>query len=371
MGVSPSLIEQYAVGQYQEVRTPLHVHCSTSLPRPHPVPAPLQCPDPSPAESAAAPESFLLDLERCLSFLLGLHAGNLTLSLPVTEKEAACEQWLRNGILTGGLEREAYLPDPGSDRGEKEQKLDEAGLLAKFAACPVTEKSEKSPEPPPSDYMKQVSHESSLGLRARDFIRKLVNNDQSDAIVQSFFAAVHHHCHAHMWVTGTEGKPNHPVEDFARHYMACLLKHGDLIQVAMDIENRAVVDREQEGAGPTSTQGRLPSPLVDMCKIVHDGKLRLMKVSGCYSAWGVRLALGALLRLVSCAAALLCRVRSSTSLLVHTTSSAAQPSSAVPSLLTRWHLQGWTSCPSCGGGRWMGSAHCGSVWQGLSFGGAG
>ena len=158
--------------------------------------------------------------------------------------------------------------------------MDETGFLAKFAAGPTTEKSEKSPGEPPYDFMKQVSLDSALGLPARDFIRKLVDNDQSDAIVQSFFAAMRHHCHAHMWVTGTEGKPDHPVEQFARHYMACLLKHGDLIQVAMDIENRAVAEREQEGAGPTGTQGRLPSPLVDMCKIVHDGKLKLMKVRG-------------------------------------------------------------------------------------------
>lgn len=277
MGVSPSLVEQYAVGRYQEVRSPLHAS-QYLTPKPHPLHAPIQCPDPSSTESAAGPESFLLDLERCLSYLLGLHAGNLSLSLPITEKEAACDQWLKSGILAGGLEKEAFLPTADSDQREKGQKLDEASLLAKFAASPVTKKAEKGFEVPPFEYAKQLSHESSLGLRARDFIRKLVTNDQSDAVVQSFFAAVHHHCHAHMWLTGTESKPNHPVEEFARHYMAALLKHGDLVQVAMDIENRAVVDREQEGAGPASMHGRLPSPLVDMCKIVHDGKLKLMKV---------------------------------------------------------------------------------------------
>lgn len=339
-------------------------HCLT--PKTTPTPRPLQSPV---AESAAGAESFLLDLERCLSFLLGLHAGNLTLSLPITEKEAACEEWLKSGILAGGLEREAYLTTPDSD--QKGSKLDEAALLAKFADSPLREKVEKSPEAPPSDYMKQTSHESSLGLRARDFIRKLVNNDQSDAVVQSFFAAVRHHCHTHMWVTGTEGKPYHPVEDFARHYMAALLKHGDLIQVAMDIENRAVVDREQEGAGPPSMQGRLPSPLVDMCKIVHDGKLKLMKVC-VWVEWvgnGEQVCVGCSVQLVSCAAPF-CHVRSSMSLHARTMSSVVQQSSAVPSSLTRWHLQGLTSFLSCASGRWMVSGPSGSVWQGTSFSGA-
>lgn len=361
MGVSPSLIKQYAVGRYQEVRSPLN---ASSLPhsKDHTHSPPLQSPA---AESAAGAESFLLDLERCLSFLLGLHAGNLTLSLPITEKEAACEEWLKSGILAGGLEREAYLTTPDSDQREKGWKLDEAAL----ADSPLREKVEKSPEAPPSDYMKQTSHEPSLGLRARDFIRKLVNNDQSDAIVQSFFAAVRHHCHTHMWVTGTEGKPYHPVEDFARHYMAALLKHGDLIQVAMDIENRAVVDREQESAGPPSMQGRLPSPLVDMCKIVHDGKLKLMKVCGCGVWSGEPVGVGHSVQLVSCAVPS-CRYRSSMSLHARTMSSVVQQSNAVPSSLTRCHLRGWTSFPSCASGRWMDSDQSGNAWQGISFSGA-
>ena len=213
----------------------------------------------------------LLDLECCLGYLLGNHAHNLVRSVPVSNAEEDCQKWLREDIFSGGLEPVSYLPVFGEEQGGKEMK-------SNVGFGPTSEEGRKLKSMSPSDSVpaleKQSSRDSSILLAVKQFLRNLVDNDQSDATVQTFNTAVRHYCQSKMWITGSEGKPGHPVEWFGRHYMACLLKHGDLVQVAMDIENKAAVDKELEAR---QEMGRLPPQLCDVCKLVYDGKLRLMK----------------------------------------------------------------------------------------------
>ena len=46
----------------------------------------------------------LLDTERSLAFLLGLHAYSLCQGTPVTAEEEDCDQWLTSDFFAGGLE---------------------------------------------------------------------------------------------------------------------------------------------------------------------------------------------------------------------------------------------------------------------------
>lgn len=46
----------------------------------------------------------MLDIERNLGYLLGLHAFNLRQSLPLAAEEVSSSQWLKSAFLSGGLE---------------------------------------------------------------------------------------------------------------------------------------------------------------------------------------------------------------------------------------------------------------------------
>lgn len=48
--------------------------------------------------------AMLLDTERNLGYLLGLHASNLRQSLPFTQEEITHSQWLKASFLSGGLQ---------------------------------------------------------------------------------------------------------------------------------------------------------------------------------------------------------------------------------------------------------------------------
>jgi E3 ubiquitin-protein ligase HERC2 len=243
LGVEPSLMEEYVEGRYQETNNDNGSHVST----------------------------LLLDLECCLGYLLGNHANSLVQSVPVSSVEEDCQKWLSEEVFSGGLETEPYLPVQEEGQEEKERKINVAVVSAR--------EDRKVKGFSPSDSLppvieKQSSHDGASAQVSRDFLKNLVENNQSDVRVQTFNTAVRRYCQSRMWITGSEGKPGHPVERFGSLYMASLLKHGRLVQVAMDIENKAAGEKEVEEGQDT---GHLPSQLCDVCKLVYEGKLRLMK----------------------------------------------------------------------------------------------
>ena len=180
----------------------------------------------------------LLDLEYSVAFLLGLHGNTLMLSLPVVPVEEDCEVWLGRGIFSGGLEGEPFINVEGVSPG--------GGKMAK-----LMEVSMEPEELVEEDvFVKQDYLDFTDGEAAKAFIRTLVSNDQSDAVVQTFLTATRHYCQKSNLISGTEARPDHPVEVFARYYIAALLKHSELIQLAMDIENKAVKIRTRKGEPP-------------------------------------------------------------------------------------------------------------------------
>lgn len=171
----------------------------------------------------------LIDTERVLAFLQGLRAFYLFKGLPTIPEEDASEDWLAMDLFAGGLENRPIL---------------------------------KSFIPHVTDPCLSPSQLNS----SFSFIRGLVKPEFETETVKQFLALVHGFCkQKNMVLSLTEHNPNHPIERFSKMFMACLLKLHDLIPLALTIV-------EQVENSP-----QFPTALADICKLVYDAKLILVK----------------------------------------------------------------------------------------------
>ena len=200
-----------------------------------------------------------MDTERTLAVLQGLRASHMVQSLPVSPEEEECEKWLSADIFSGGFEMQPFTTEVGRDR--------DATLVAKeFGGVP--------------SFSRQLSYDSNRG-----FISGFVNPDlQQDEKVSIFLSLVQRYCrHRNLVIPMSDSIPDHPVEQFGRLFLACFIKLHDLVPVAL----RAV---EQETNSPDNeldpSMIYLPPSLADVCKVVFDTKILLVKArqesSCCY-----------------------------------------------------------------------------------------
>ena len=108
----------------------------------------------------------------------------------------------------------------------------------------------------------------------RSFICGLMNPEIQDEKVAMFLSLIHRYCRQHNQVIALcDQQPDHPVERFGRLFMACLMKLHDLAPVALSVlEQEGAPNNEQD-----STPVRLPASLMDICKLVYDAKVSLVK----------------------------------------------------------------------------------------------
>lgn len=108
----------------------------------------------------------------------------------------------------------------------------------------------------------------------RSFICGLMNPEIQDEKVAMFLSLIHRYCRQHNQVIALcDQHPGHPVERFGRLFMACLMKLHDLAPVALSVlEQEGAPNNEQD-----STPVRLPASLMDICKLVYDAKVSLVK----------------------------------------------------------------------------------------------
>lgn len=171
--------------------------------------------------------SLITDTERVLALLQGLRACNMFKSIPVLPEEDTSEHWLSMEVFAGGLENQSLLIEAASQQS-------------------VT------------------SHIDP----ASSFIKGLVHPEMETEIVKQFLQMVHSYCkHRNMVLALTEHNVDHPVERFSRLFMACLLKLHDLIPLAL-----LIVMQPSDNSPP-----HFPSALADICKLVYDAKLMLVK----------------------------------------------------------------------------------------------
>lgn len=109
---------------------------------------------------------------------------------------------------------------------------------------------------------------------SRSFLVSLSCGDSHDERVATFLFHVQRYCRKrNLYLPHIEQAPDHPVVKFGHLFTACLLKMHDLIPVALAVvEREGLPNNEQDSI---STQ--LPPSLAEVCKLVHDAKMSLIK----------------------------------------------------------------------------------------------
>ena len=159
-------------------------------------------------------------------------------SIPVLPEEEESEKWLQMEIFSSGYEHQPVSSYLGNRPGALSRTFD-----------------------------RQLSFD---GIRS--FICGLMNPEIQDEKVTRFLAVVHQYCvQRNLVIMLCDHNKDHPVEKFGRLFMACLLKVNELVPTALSIV-------EQEGS-PNNEQEpvQLPASLADICKMVYDAKVSLIK----------------------------------------------------------------------------------------------
>ena len=193
-----------------------------------------------PYTAACLVSPILVDTEWTLAVLQGLRACHMVHSLPISHDEEESEKWLSTDIFSGGFEVQPYTSEA---RGPERQR---------------------------PTLSRQLSVDA-----GRAFITGLANPDSQDENVTIFLSLIQRYCrHRNLVIPLTDQSVDHPVEQFGRLYLACFIKLHDLVPTAL----RAI---EQETNSPDNELDpsaiHLPPSLADVCKVVFDTKILLIK----------------------------------------------------------------------------------------------
>ncbi|XP_015606913.1 E3 ubiquitin-protein ligase HERC2 isoform X2 [Cephus cinctus] len=194
----------------------------------------------------------LLDMERALSFLLGLHACRLRQSLPLQPAEDEAGTWLNANFLRGGLQV-LQPPNPfEEEKGEARSNNSTAANSPTEAPLPICTK----------DEVHKLTQD-----RVTAFIQALAETHKNDTYVQTFLAIVDRYVKANNLLSHVDFCGDHPLEEIGRLLMAVIIKH-----LALGYQTIALVDKEL-----TEGNVKLTKPLADMIKAIHQTKWNLIK----------------------------------------------------------------------------------------------
>ena len=159
-------------------------------------------------------------------------------SIPVLPEEEESEKWLQMEIFSSGCEDQS---------------------LSSYLS--------NRPETAARTFDRQLSYDGT-----RSFLCGLMNPEIQDEKVTRFLALVHQYCvQRNLVIMLCDQNKDHPVERFGRLFMACLLKVNELVPAALSVV-------EQEGSPNNEQEAiQLPVSLADMCKLVYDAKVSLIK----------------------------------------------------------------------------------------------
>lgn len=187
----------------------------------------------------------LVDTERTLAVLQGLRAGYMVQSLPILTEEEESEKWLSAEVFSGGFEMQHFLTE-GAHGVDKREGFGRS-------------------------LRRQVSLDTN-----RFFITGLMNPELQDEKVTVFLSLIQRYSrYKNLLISPLiDQNPDHPLEYFGRLYLACFIKLHDLVPTVL----QAI---EQESNSPNNeidpSAVHLPPPLADVCKVVFDTKLLLVK----------------------------------------------------------------------------------------------
>lgn len=196
--------------------------------------------------------STLLDMERTLSFLLGLHAHRMRQSLALLPAEEEAGAWLDAKFLRGGLQ---VLQPPNPYEEEKGEARSNNSTPANSPTEPVVPLSTK-------DELQKVSDD-----RVSAFIQALAETHRTNTYVQTFLAMVDKYSKANNLLSHVDFCGDHPVEEVGRLLMAVIIKH-----LALGYQTIATIDQELSDGN-----AKFSKPLISMVKTIHQTKWNLIR----------------------------------------------------------------------------------------------
>ncbi|XP_015510519.2 E3 ubiquitin-protein ligase HERC2 [Neodiprion lecontei] len=196
--------------------------------------------------------SCLLDMERALSFLLGLHAHKMRQSLSIQPAEEEAGIWVNAHFLRGGLQI-MQPPNPyEEEKGEARSNNSTAANSPTEPLVPICTKDE------PQRLMED---------RIAAFIQALAETHKTDTFVQAFLSIVDKYSKMNNLLSHVDFCGDHPVEEIGRLLMAVIIKH-----LALGYQVIALVDQEL-----TDGNIKLTKPLIDMIRAIHQTKWNLIR----------------------------------------------------------------------------------------------
>lgn len=215
----------------------------------------------------------LMDTERALGLLLGLHSCHQARSLPLIPPEVEYQTWLKSRLFSSGMQlgqRPSFF-DRGSD-GDRSVDQTPSMLTSPLqGSAPQMHKLD--------DNMKSFSRCASQADIAKPFLQALAEGRLQDINVKTFLAQCDRYCRSHHHILPIDFSPTHSIEVVCRLLMACILKHHDLGHVAL-----AVVEHSLQTEGVPTVVHRhhhtfVPRSIADVCKVAFQAKRNLVKVT--------------------------------------------------------------------------------------------
>ncbi|XP_034287268.1 E3 ubiquitin-protein ligase HERC2 isoform X1 [Pantherophis guttatus] len=192
----------------------------------------------------------LIDTERNLGLLLGLHASYLAMSTPLSPVEIECAKWLKSSIFSGGLQTSQIHYSYNEEKDED------------HCSSPGNTTPNKS---------KMYSHRLILTDHSQPFLQAIADNNIQDHTVKDFLCQVERYCKQCHLTTPITFPPEHPVEEVGRLLLCCLLKHEDLGHVALSLVHPIMLGVDQV------KHRILPKSVADVCRVVYQAKCSLIK----------------------------------------------------------------------------------------------
>uniref|UniRef100_A0A3B3D0M2 E3 ubiquitin-protein ligase HERC2 n=1 Tax=Oryzias melastigma TaxID=30732 RepID=A0A3B3D0M2_ORYME len=190
----------------------------------------------------------LIDTERNLGLLLGLHASYLGKSTRLSPMEIECA-WLQSSIFSGGLQTSQIHYNYNEEKDE-----DHCSSLG--TSTP--------------DKAKLYSRRTILSDHAQPFLQAIADNTTQDHTVKDFLCQIERCCKQYHLITPITFPPEHPVEEVGRLLLCCLLKHQDL-HIALSLVSQCALGVDQ------GKQRSLPKSVIDVCRMVYQAKCSLIK----------------------------------------------------------------------------------------------
>lgn len=204
----------------------------------------------------------LIDAERTLSLLLGLHAAQQARSTPLSQEELEYSNWLESDFFKGGLQllqpRNPFEEEKGESRSSSVTTTPGAGALTTSDLA----------NPTHDDKEALFDRQASASDVSRPFLQGLADGSCHEHIVKVFLGMAEKYSKQHHLALPFEYPAEHPVEEVGRLLLAVLIKHHDLGHVILGL-----IEHGQGDSGKVV----FPKSVMELLRVVGQVKRSLVK----------------------------------------------------------------------------------------------